>query len=411
LGVDDGKGEEDFFGKLVADNTVNTADIASHYSYNPQRWRLYKTSFDASNRLQPEYNTVSEYKHAAGYHELKPGAGETVILQTNERFRYVVSYELIATFALKINQSLTGDDKVRCGFYDGADGWFLEHNGGHAPREIDLVELRGGTETYRETLDLSANLVDQQTRLGMRTGWYDITPQKITQSAPSNGDLNKVKIGGASQDTGRGPRVGNQPLRYEVTADANTSDLVFEPGSCALQVQGNGLPTLRVKNDRFSESLSSTNTFEPVRAFRIDPDRYEIYTEVTGLSVLSFGGSDEIDISIQAMSSDNVTFTGTDSWTTPPEWNSTNNPIETRNDVDQIPANDGTLGTTQTNPGGYQLAFATLTPTNAQQFQRGTTDTQSDKKTVLNEQDYAVVLIRSPSTGDSDYLPRFEMDF
>jgi len=53
----------DAFNKLIVDTTTNDADIAGHYEYNPQRWRLYKGSSDDSDRLFPEYGTVPEYNH------------------------------------------------------------------------------------------------------------------------------------------------------------------------------------------------------------------------------------------------------------------------------------------------------------------------------------------------------------
>jgi len=147
----------DVFGSDVSKTVTNTSNLAGHYSYSPERWRLFDGGKATGDRLEPEYNTVDEYNHTGDYHELKPAAGQTVIFESAERYRYVVSYEVEASFTLAINQELQGDDYVRCGFYDGTDGWFIEHNGDHAPEEVDMVLLRAGSEVYRTLTTLSTD--------------------------------------------------------------------------------------------------------------------------------------------------------------------------------------------------------------------------------------------------------------
>jgi len=119
---------QDAFDNLVT-NRTNVLDLASHYPYSPERWRL----FADGARIFPEYEAaiddLPQYEHAEDTHDLSPAAGETVTLESAERPRYVVQYELASTAAVSANQSLQGDDRVRVGLYDGSDGWYVEHRG------------------------------------------------------------------------------------------------------------------------------------------------------------------------------------------------------------------------------------------------------------------------------------------
>lgn len=405
---------EDAFGKQIADNTQNRADLAAHYQYNPQRWRIYKSNNSESNRQFPEYSSVSQYNHTSHHHELKPASGETIILETAERFRYVVQYELKATFALFINKSLpNSDDLVRAGLYDGDDGWFLEHNNSHSDTECDLVVLRGGSEVYRKTRNLSEALTTRQARLSLETAWYDVTRQRWAQSYSSGGNQENKTIGEVSADDALGPTIGNQPLRFEVQADSSTSDLVLSAGSCALTVLGNGGGNIRVKSTRFKDANGSGNadTYAPVRAFRLKPGREHVNIQLSKLKVLSTTAGVTVDVLFKSFSSSNVSFSG-DSWSVPDEWQAENCPIQTRTNINNIVNRSGTSKSTTDTPGGTETGFATLSPTTGSDFSEGATSGGRTQKTNIPERDIAVILLKiGAASKDVNYLTAFELDF
>src|SRR6056297_1784831 len=107
----------DVFGKKKSDSTRNDGDIAGHYPYSQERWRFYENTIDETNRIFLEYNEDARYQHQAfgtgvsnggsyDVHEISPNAGETLIFKTTERFRYVVGYESVVTWAFGISQDL-----------------------------------------------------------------------------------------------------------------------------------------------------------------------------------------------------------------------------------------------------------------------------------------------------------------
>jgi hypothetical protein len=405
----------DVFETQTVKTTTNDSNLAGHYPYSQERWRVFKGSNDTGNRLFPEYNSVSEYNHAGDYHELQPAAGETIILESAERYRYSVQYELEATWAWAINQSLQGNDYVRCGFYDGTDGWFLEHNGGHSDREVDLVLLRNGSEQYRVTELISTSGFQTNTRFGLETAWYDITRQKWTESESDDGDQRNETIATVSNDDARGPRSGNQLLRFEVQADAATTGLVLEAGSAAIVTKGGGEDNTRSKAIAWvgdeTDTIGTADTWVPLRAYREIPDREVVNNQLLSMSILSYSQDTPVQLALQSFDETNVTFDGTDSWATPDTWSRTNNALEVRADVNEFADATGTLTTTATDAGGHQIGYAVLTPTSGNQFQKGASEVELGTKRNLPNGDVAVVLGYAGATGDIGHAETFEEDW
>jgi len=395
----------DAFGNDVTART-NVLDVAAHYPYNPERHRLY---VDGS-RVFPEYGSVSQYTHSDDTHELSPAAGETVTLESAERPRYVVQYELATTWAFAINQSLQSGDSIRVGLYDGTDGWYMEQNGSHADDEADFVLERAGSEVYREE-DLDIRIPSTVFgRLKLQTGWYDVTRQRWERSYPNNGDQENPVIGKFSADTSRGSRTGNLPCHFSVTASGSTTGLVLEAGSFAQVNLGTTTPQTRTKAALFEGTTTSTDVWEPVRAFRVDPDRSIVNVQLSELSALSYSADTTVKVAIYAFADSNVAFGGGDSWGTPASWTSSNNVMQTRTDVDTIVDDSGSTSSGPTDPGGYQMGHAVLTPTGTQ-FQKGASSEGFEAKRNLPRDDIAVVCINAGTTGDAEYSTTWEQDW
>lgn len=404
---------DEAFGDRVVKTTTNESNLAGHYPYNPERWRLFKGSTASGNRLFPEYDSVPEYNHAGDYHELQPAAGETLIFETAERYRYIVQYVLEATWALAINQPLQSGDYVRCGLYDGADGWFLERNGGHADDAVDIVMLREGSEVYREPGTLGQYRGDLQTntRIALRTAWYDVTRQEWAQSYSYQGTQRNEEIAKASADDVRGPSKGNLTLRFEVQASPDTDNLVLEAGSAALVTLGSGEDNTRTKAKYWVDPVNDTGTWTPIRAYR-ERDGYSVVNnQLLSLDVVSFDGDVPIELCMLSFDETNVTFDGTDSWSLPDVWHQQNNAIETRSDVDTFVDDTGTAVTTAANPGGFQIGYATLAPTTGKSFKEGASEATIGAKRNIPNGDVAVLLAYTAAIGDVGHAEKFEQDW
>jgi len=401
----------DAFENQIGDRT-NVLDLAAHYPYNPERWRL----FADGSRLFPEYesniNDLGQYTHTGDTHDLSPAAGETVTLESAERPRYVVAFELAATWAFAVNQSLTGDDKIQIGAYDGDDGWYLEHRGDHPDDQTgDAVLERNGSEVYRKENVPLHKAVTTFARAKLQTGWYDITRQDWERSHSRRGDQVNERIVKASADDARGSRTGNLPVHFSVTADASTTGLVLEAGSAAQVNLGTTTPLTRTKPPKPPEdTIDAAGTWVPLRAYRVDPDRGIVNSQLKELDLLSYSADDTVTVAIAAFPNSKVSFGGGDSWSTPPPLTPASSVIETRGDVSEIVNRSGTSTATTTEPGGFALSSATITPS-GEKFKEGATGTTSDQKRNLPRDDIAVALGFSNSTGDVLYPNDWEEDW
>jgi len=401
---------EDVFNNLVAQRT-NILDVASHYPYSPMRWRI---TVDGS-RVFPEYGSISQYNHAGDVHELTPSGGETIVYHTAERPRYVVGFELSVTLAFSVNQSLTGDDLLRVGMYDGDDGYYLEHDGDHADDECDLVVERAGTVVERES-DVSLHVpVTRFARARLRTPSYNIGRQIWDRSYSEDGEQKNPTIGTTSVDDGRGPTVGNLPPYFEIQADSSTSGLQLNAGSVSMATLDSTTPLTRDGQIFERETISTTGEWVPHRAFRVGPDRDTVNVQVEAMSVRETGTGEDVFVLLQSFASskaldsnDNELSDG--NFTAPPERQEQSTAIQENGNVAKIADGGGTVTTSTTDPGGYQIAGAAIHAGSGEDASQQTVPRGKVKRPLWPDE-IGVILIKSSSTGDLAYDITFEEDW
>jgi hypothetical protein len=409
----------DAFGNDISDRT-NVLDLAAHYPYSPERWRI---RVDGS-RVFPEYTSVSQYTHDTDRHLLQPAAGETVVFESAERPRYVVQYELAATFSFALSQSLASGDLLRIGLYDGSDGWYAEQNGTHADDEADFVLERAGSVIYREADQQLARALTNFSRLRLQSAWYDITRQEWTQSFPRvsqhsgesdrNIQENTLVATGSAPDQ-RGPQTGNLPVHFEIQASGSTTGLELEAGSAAQVNLGKTTPLKRTGQITETINLDATDTWVPLLAFREDPDRSVVNTQIVDLAINEFGGNGDVEVAVLAFDPSKVLDTNGDElvagdFSTPEILLAENSVIETTEAVEQIPDESGNTGTSQTDPGGIQIQHDVLT-TASGNATASNTGTAVVAKRPLYARDVGVVVANSEATGDVTFSIRFEEDW
>lgn len=407
-----GPGEEDAFGKLIADNTRNKLDIASHYPYNPERWRI----FVDGSRVFPEYNSVSQYNHAADVHELTPAAGETVVMATAERPRYVVQYELASSWAFNISQSLQSGDKIKIGMFDGNDGWFFEHTDSASDdKDGTFVTLRNGSRVQTADVSLSEP-VTTFTRFLLRSNWYNVGRQELRQSyTQNNGTQENDIVSTMSREDGRGPHVGNLPIRYEVTAGSGTSNLTLNAGSVASVTLGDTAGLNRTKVSAHTETISTTGSWVPILALRADSDRDIVNTQLNSITVDEFSGSNDIRLIAaahgpsQVQDSNGNTLTDSN-YSVPPEHHAENSVLEVSSDVAQASDNTGTVTTSTSRPGGFQIGYGALYATGSGPRQTERTITPSQNRPIFGR-DTVVIWANAAATGDVTFEIISEQDW
>lgn len=402
---------KDVFDKQIADGTANQIDLASHYPQNPERWRVF---VDGSRQLL-QYTSIDQYTHTGDVHELSPNAGETVTFESTERPRYVVQYETAVTWAFAVTQSLQSGDRIRIGLFDDDDGWFFEHTGAHADQEGDFVVRRNANEVARTSDQDIAAAVTRFARFALGTGWYDITRQEWKRSFSEDGEQRNPTVGRTSVDDGRGPAKGNLPLRFEVTASDTTTDLTLEAGSAALVTLGAAEPITRTKGENSEGSIDVSGEWVPVEAYRVDPGRKIVNTQVLGFTLRKTTTSADTFLLFQVFDPSNVQDANgnelTDADFDPPNpMSGSNSVVQSSQAVDQVANADGVVSTSVADPGGYQLQTSSIY-TGSGQSRTQSVNTFGVPKRELSSRDVGVVLAKSNSTGDISYDIRFEQDW
>lgn len=394
-------GHEGVFGVPATNVLTNILDVASHYPYNPERWRL---TVDGS-RVFPEYGAVSQYNHAGPHHELIPAQGETVVMQTAERPRYAVGFEQVASLAFSISRSLETGDQVRVGLFDDNDGWFLEHNPSHNDDQVDLV-VRDATNGDQATSNISLDqAVTNFERYELRTAWYRVTGQLWRQSVVAGASQKNKEIGRTHKETG--PEVGNLPMRFEITR-GTTSAITMDAGSCALLTQGNKTGIRRVKTHEVqltTDANADGATWFPQYALRIDPDRSIVDTQISSMTVQAYGGAGDVRCFLSSHAPSNVLKTGpselADSDFSVPAAHMGQNSVLEETDgstVTQAADSTGATTTSTSDPGGYQVGYASLHGTGSGSS-GGKAQDSTSKKRGLYGGDYAVLWIRADNSN------------
>jgi hypothetical protein len=425
------EGYTESFGELVSLGTTNEADLASHYDYSPERYRV----FVDGTRQEIIYNgEPAQFSDNVDSFSLLPQTdGEVVTLKTAERYRYVVQYVLEWSIAFQTNQDLQAGDVWAIGYGNpdlenstddtpgpNADGWFVYQNSNQAKDVAILAEYRDGTAVDTFEIDL-VNLPGVWGRLAGRSNWYNVGETSITESymEKDSGGISQENdtLGTVGVVDGKGPTKANHPITLSVKAGAGAGSLELEGGSIGVRTFGQVTGILRTK--AFDYELSYTGTtgeFEPLLAIRVDPERFKVNTQFTILEPLKFSASDDLVLIAQIFDKGNVLDGNgnvlTDAnFSTPIELSDINSVIQTSSDVEQVPDATGTIQTSMPDPGGYQVGYGSLTSTGSQGSSSRVSSRARTQKRAIPNGDIAVIMARSNSTGTVNGDVQFEQDW
>lgn len=410
---------EDAFGNLVSQGTTSEADLASHYDYSPERYRVF---VDGSRKFIQYNGEPTQFTDNEDSFSLKPQSdGEVVEIKTAERYRYVVQYVFEWSLAFQTNQSLNSGDvwAVALGDADlenstddtpgpAATGWIVYQNSSDADDEATLAEYRNGSEKDATTVTFS-KLPQTWGRAEGKTNWYNVGETGLTETYTEVGDQDSRQrndiLGAVATNDGKGPERGNHQITAAVkTGSTSAGNLTLELGSIGARTLGDVTATTRAKTFPYSLDITVTGSYEPLLAIRGDPDRDNVNTQINKIEILEFTGNDDSFALIQSFDSSKVQDTNgnalTDSdFSTPPELAAINSVIQTSTAVEQIPDSGGTQSTSVSDPGGFQLGYASRYSTGTGSgSERGATAELVQKRNIPNS-DVAVLLGKSPSTG------------
>lgn len=366
-------GREDSFGDLVADGTTIRADVAGHYPFSAERHRF----FENGNRIFVQYGEgASIYQDTTDGHVLSPGQDDVLTLRSAEKYRYVVGYDMIASFSYGTNRALETGDVIVVGYgnpdlendFASADGWFFVWDDSIQSDEVKIVEYRDGTQVAGQTVPVEKG-IETWKRMAIRFNWYNVGASQFTETYTENGFQTNDIVGRLSVDNGKGPLSGNQNIFFSVKRGAASSALEFEVGSFGVKILGSAAPIVRTKISEHSFTFSATDEWVPMLAFRLDPTKPNVTSSIIEVRIMEWDGTDDLRMLGKSHGAEKVLDAGgnvldaTD-YEVPVEQSTFGSAIQVSENVAQAPDQTGTPQTAITDasgdkPGGYQVGYAT----------------------------------------------------
>jgi len=384
----------DNFDRLVANDLNDLLVVDGEKEFTPERLRYYKNG----SRRFLQYGSDSNYSESSPGHMLSPDAGQTLELFSAERSYYPVGNDLWPSMARRLSQAPQSGDVVGGGYgdidlanfdpadvsYSGttADGFFWYHTESTGLSSVLLAMAQGGTIVDSRTVDLN-KAADILTIIEKRLNYYGVGPAVTRETYTNVADYpeapqrNEV-VGAVANDDGKGPESGSHRAVFAIHQASGNSGLELEAGSLGIRTPGPGEPNYKTKIHQMA--LSNTNTtkgtWQVVGAIRGDNSRPTVKVRIPTIDIVSTPGSStnytrvmfvaaapantDADDAFPAAHADAVPeeHSGSNSVVEEVENNSIVGPVEDDANTD---ASGAATSNTMTNPGGYQLAYDSIT--------------------------------------------------
>ena len=413
----------DSFGRLISEGITNYGNLPSYHTYTPTRYRLNRDTGAGFERVNLHYEDVEALPYfddnAVGDEDVfvfAPQGGNRLQWKTSHRYEYVVGFDALPTLACAISREPQGDEKLIVGLdttyppLSLEDGYFLEHNASHDPKEADLYEKREGNILgERKTVTLKRPFTEFQ-RWELTFNWYNVGQEtwKETYSSAKDGQINQdigfTQVNPESANAGmggRGPKSGAGRVTMQIEGDATTPDDFFlHAGSMAFFTLGDDLASFEEEWGR-RENLTPTQSgeYEALFVIRKDPVEESVALDLSRAEAVSGPGGMVLAMSMDKnllLDANQEPLTD-DQFFSPPEQGVPDaTAIQVSTDVSYFPDRTGTMVQTTPEPGGFQLVGSS-------------DDRKTDEGTALREAkaitdgDYAVVLVK-PDGANSDYV-------
>lgn len=402
----------DSFGNLLARNMRTQLDIASQYQFNPERLRLFLNG----NREFVQYGDYNQekFEDSPDTWDMKPGAGDTMHIESAESATYNVGGQMSAAFAFQINHSLqnTGD-YIRVGPYTGSDGWYMEHEAEDPNSSVvDIYSVRNGTRTLLQEDVVMPKPVTGFHMYEIEFNWYNVGEQvwKQTYINDEGEQVNQVFARTGLQDV-KGPARANVNLWYEVGASGSTSDLEFEAGSVTFKTDAGADQLVREKPQHVEVDVPAVNdVWHPVYAIKLE-EGTPVNAVLKNLQITDYSNDAEVAVQVVSVS---PSKTDAANFSIPSYHHKRNSVLRDTFDVSTVPNRTGVEvdpGSTGFESGGFTLAAADLHPS-GKDFKTGAVSSrQSTVKRQILSSDYAVFLVKSSNAGGTvhfDYVVKQE---
>lgn len=321
---------DDGFGNRVTRGTTNKLGLPSFNPFSEERYRFIE---NGSRVEDPDANSTRFTDRDKDFY-IEPDAGDTLEFKSAEAPRYIPGYDSEVTWGFKFDTFLkTADDRLDL-FVEGA---YELRFFGDGTVTAATIESESDNETRSVTLPDTVQNTDPLRPL-LRFNWYNVGRAAWELSyTHTDDDASKqldelLAVLTDDRDWLSDSPVGKIGFRLDVAS----SGIQLAAGSMNYVELGAIEPTARPKPTAFSsEELNQipASGYGVVGAFRIDPNRSQVYTTVTELTISGESALDtELWLKAVPASETDADFDdpdgdGTDEGPAPPRMNSAQNTV------------------------------------------------------------------------------------
>jgi hypothetical protein len=271
-------GSTDGFGQLVTKGTRNTLDLPAFYQFSEERYRFIENGTRVQNPDADSTRFTDQDKQFL----IEPEAGDTLEFKTAEAPRYIVGSDAAVSWSF---QFLTGlvDETDTFELFLG-DAFEIEYDGAG---NVTFRSNENGAEQVAEDVT-PPNGLESPSRPEFVFNWYAVGRAELEIDFTANNEqatTDPVTLT-VDDDWLSDDPTGQMGFRLDVA----NAGIQLEAGSMAFIPQTDTTPTSRPKPHLFSESelnQVAADGYTVVGAFRVDPDRDNVFTTVSEVQVFA----------------------------------------------------------------------------------------------------------------------------
>ncbi|QAS68853.1 hypothetical protein HFTV1-gp20 [Haloferax tailed virus 1] len=289
--TDTNEGWADAFGEQVAKNTRNAIDLPAFYDFSEERYRFIENGTRIRN---PDVDST-RFSDQDQQFLIEPQSGDTLEFKTAEAPRYVVGNDADVSWSFKFPSPLVDANDSFTLFVEGS--FEIEYTGDGT---VTFRSLEGGVEKQSVNVE-TPNGLDSPSRPELEFNWYAVGRAEVSIDYT---DDNKQKTTTPATLTVDDDWLSDDPTgRVGFRLDVSNGGIQLEAGSIAYIVKSGTPPTSRAKPHVFSSSELNqipADGYGVVGAFRIDPNRDNVFTTINNVVVTSEQSVD-VELNLKAV--------------------------------------------------------------------------------------------------------------
>jgi len=266
----------DAFSEQVSKGTRNLLDLPAFYDFSEERYRFIENG----SRIRDPHADSTRFTDQDQQFLIEPNAGDTLEFKTAEAPRYIVGNDADVSWSFQFLSALQDASDVFTLFVE--DAFEIEYDGAG---NTTFRSLESGAEKVSEPVE-TPNGLESPSRPEIEFNWYAVGRAEVSIDYTRQSQQRTTKPTTITVDD---DWLSDDPTgRVGFRLDVSNSGISLEAGSIGYIVKTDTIPTTRPKPHVFSSTelnQIAASGYTVLGALRIDPDRDNVFTNVTSVDI------------------------------------------------------------------------------------------------------------------------------